>query len=96
MSEAGSIEPCRDSAAIPAGRSGMTGSGVQSAMLQNLPHDIDERPHDEGYRHDCQHAFPPRFQQLRGPGTRDESAQRLPRLTVSLRANCGWRFLGIV
>jgi hypothetical protein len=43
-----------------------TDSGFQPAMLQTLPHAIDERPHDEDYRDDCQHALPPRYQQIRG------------------------------
>jgi hypothetical protein len=62
MSEAGPIDPRQGAAAIP----GSTGSGFQPAMLQTLPHDIDEHPHDEGYRHDCQHALPPRVQYIRG------------------------------
>jgi hypothetical protein len=42
-----------------------TGSGFQPATLQTLPHDIDDHPHDEGCRDDCQHALPPRYQQIR-------------------------------
>ena len=38
-------------------------------------HDIDERPHDEGYRHDCHHPLAPRFQHIRGQSdSLDESA----------------------
>jgi hypothetical protein len=53
VSEARSIDPCQGNRR-DTGRSS-TGNGFQSAILQTVPHDIDKRPHDEGYRHDDRH-----------------------------------------
>jgi hypothetical protein len=73
-----------------------TGNGFQSALLQTLPHHIDDHPHDEGYRDDCQHALPPRYQQIRrqanGSG---ESVQERSSLIGSAPAT-GVRLVGIV